>query len=92
MSLTGTDAYRDAGALPPLVRRAVEAARRHGFAFSCRPEQGRLLRVLAAGATHRIGETGTGYGVGPAWLATGALPGDWRLPADPSPGRGRGSA
>ncbi|MFE3203241.1 hypothetical protein [Embleya sp. NPDC059237] len=53
----------------------MEAARRHGFAFSCRPEQGRLLQVLAAGATHRIGETGTGYGVGPAWLASGALPG-----------------
>ncbi|MFI1582635.1 hypothetical protein [Embleya sp. NPDC020630] len=45
MSLTGTDAYRDHDALPPLLRRTVEAARRHGFAFSCRPEQGRLLQL-----------------------------------------------
>ncbi|WP_331769908.1 class I SAM-dependent methyltransferase (plasmid) [Embleya sp. NBC_00888] len=76
MSLQGTDAYQDDDdTIPTLVRRAVRAARRHGFAFSCRPEQGRLLRVLAAGATRRIGETGTGYGVGLAWLASGAASG-----------------
>lgn len=74
MSLQGTDAYRDDDTLPPLVRRAVEAARGHGFAFSCRPEQGRLLRVLAAGAARAIAETGTGCGVGLAWLASGAAP------------------
>jgi predicted O-methyltransferase YrrM len=72
MSLQGTDAYRDAEDLPALVQRAVLAARRQGFAFSCRPEQGRLLKVLAAGAPNRIGETGTGCGVGLAWLASGA--------------------
>jgi predicted O-methyltransferase YrrM len=72
MSLHGTDAYGTADGLPPLVLRAVAAARRHGFEFSCRPEQGRLLRVLAGGARHRIGETGTGCGVGLAWLASGA--------------------
>ncbi|MGW9211413.1 O-methyltransferase [Embleya sp. NPDC055664] len=92
MSLTGTDAYRDADALPPLVRRAVEAARRHGFAFSCRPEQGRLLQVLAAGATHRIGETGTGYGVGLAWLASGALPGTRLVSVERDPDRARVAA
>ncbi|MFF5144758.1 O-methyltransferase [Streptomyces sp. NPDC013157] len=75
MSLQGTDAYRDDHTLPPLVQRAVEAARTHGFAFSCRPEQGRLLQVLAAGALHSIAETGTGCGVGLAWLASGAAPG-----------------
>jgi predicted O-methyltransferase YrrM len=72
MTLDGTHAYAGVRDLPPLVRRAVRAAREQGFAFSCRPEQGRLLRVLAGGATARIGETGTGCGVGLAWLASGA--------------------
>ncbi|MER7718675.1 class I SAM-dependent methyltransferase [Streptomyces flaveolus] len=73
MSLSGTDAYDTvAGLLPPLVRRAVAAARAHGFPYSCRPEQGRLLHALAGGARGVIGETGTGCGVGLAWLASGA--------------------
>jgi predicted O-methyltransferase YrrM len=76
MSPHGTDAYRDDdGSLPGLVVSAVAAARAHGFAFSCRPEQGRLLQLLAAGASHGIAETGTGCGVGLAWLASGARPG-----------------
>ncbi|WP_191873925.1 O-methyltransferase [Streptomyces filipinensis] len=75
MSLRGTEAHRDDDALPALVRRAVGAARGHGFAYSCRPEQGRLLQVLAAGAPHGIAETGTGCGVGLAWLASGSRPG-----------------
>ncbi|MDX3745749.1 O-methyltransferase [Streptomyces sp. AK08-02] len=75
MSLQGTDAYQDNNTIPALVQRAVRAARHHGFAFSCRPEQGRLLQVLAAGASRRIGETGTGCGVGLAWLASGAVNG-----------------
>jgi predicted O-methyltransferase YrrM len=60
--------------LPPLVERAVSVARREGFANSCRPEHGRLLFALASGA-EMIGETGTGCGVGLAWLASGAPPG-----------------
>jgi predicted O-methyltransferase YrrM len=56
------------------VERAVDLARRNGFACSCRPEHGRLLYALAAGAG-KIGETGTGCGVGLAWLASGARPG-----------------
>ncbi|MFI0570095.1 O-methyltransferase [Streptomyces tendae] len=76
MSLQGTDAHRNAeGTLPALVARAVAAARAHGFPYSCRPEQGRLLRLLAAGAPRGIAETGTGCGVGLAWLALGAPPG-----------------
>ncbi|MEQ6027658.1 class I SAM-dependent methyltransferase [Streptomyces salinarius] len=76
MSPHGTDAYRDDDAtLPALVVSAVAAARAHGFAFSCRPEQGRLLQLLAAGASHGIAETGTGCGVGLAWLASGVRPG-----------------
>jgi len=60
--------------LPPLVERAVDLARQEGFACSCRPEHRRLLFALAAGA-EVIGETGTGCGVGLAWLASGARPG-----------------
>ncbi|MFF4727007.1 O-methyltransferase [Streptomyces mirabilis] len=77
MSISGTDAHAatDPTTLPPLVRRALVAARRHGFAHACRPEQGRLLQALAGGARDRIGETGTGCGVGLAWLASGAREG-----------------
>jgi predicted O-methyltransferase YrrM len=74
VSPQGTAAYDGLTDLPPLVERAVDLARREGFANSCRPEHGRLLHALAAGAG-RIGETGTGCGVGLAWLATGARPG-----------------
>jgi len=77
MSPQGTAAYHGLTDLPPLVERAVSVARRAGFANSCRPEHGRLLRALAAGA-EKIGETGTGCGVGLAWLASGARP-DARL-------------
>ena len=74
MSPEGTAAYDGLTDLPPLVERAVDLARRLGFANSCRPEHGRLLHALAAGAG-TIGETGTGCGVGLAWLASGARPG-----------------
>jgi predicted O-methyltransferase YrrM len=59
--------------LPPLVRAAVEAARAMGFESSCLPSHGRLLQVLAGGVGEGvIGETGTGAGVGLAWIASGA--------------------
>ncbi len=85
---TGTDAYRGLTGLPPLVERAVAAARRAGFRTSCLPSHGRLLQLLAAGIGEGvIGETGTGCGVGLAWLASGARTGvrlvsvehDWLL-------------
>ena len=83
MSPKGTAAYDGLTGLPPLVERAVSIAQRAGFANSCRPEQGRLLFALAAGA-QLIGETGTGCGVGLAWLASGARPGkSGGTPADP---------
>jgi predicted O-methyltransferase YrrM len=76
MTVSGTAAYDQCVDLPPFVAAAVEAARRVGFGQSCRPEQGRLLRVLAGGVgAGVIGETGTGCGVGLAWLACGAHPG-----------------
>ncbi|WP_327640730.1 class I SAM-dependent methyltransferase [Kribbella sp. NBC_00482] len=76
MSKDGTAQYEDAGELPSLVREALLLAERMEFSNSCRPEQGRLLAVLAAGRTGGvIGETGTGCGVGLAWLVSGSGPG-----------------
>jgi predicted O-methyltransferase YrrM len=74
MSPNGTASYDSVTDLPLLVRRAVDLARQEGFPHSCRPEHGRLLFALAAGAD-LIGETGTGCGVGLAWLASGARQG-----------------
>jgi predicted O-methyltransferase YrrM len=74
MAIDGTASYAGEPDLPPLVRRAVDVARRAGFANSCRPEHGRLLHALARGAD-AIGETGTGCGVGLAWLVSGARAG-----------------
>lgn len=59
---------------PPLVARAEAAAERLGFERSSTPEAGRLLHVLATqrGRT-RVGEIGTGAGIGAAWIVS-ALP------------------
>jgi predicted O-methyltransferase YrrM len=71
--------------LPPLVIRAQALAQRVGFALTreeagpdrpsaCLPGTGRFLAVLAAGCTGgRIGELGTGAGIGAAWIAS-AMP------------------
>jgi predicted O-methyltransferase YrrM len=57
---------------PPLVRRALAAADRVGFTRSCMPEVGRLLHLLAAQrGRSRVGEIGTGAGVGAAWIVSG---------------------
>ena len=48
---------------------------RSAFEQSCIPEFGRLLKDLAAGIEGGvIGETGTGYGVGSAWIISGMQP------------------
>lgn len=86
MSPHGTASYESLTDLPPLVERAVDLARREGFANSCRPEHGRLLYALAAGAG-TIGETGTGCGVGLAWLASGARPGTRLVSVERDPAR-----
>jgi predicted O-methyltransferase YrrM len=75
MSISGTAAYDTRDDLPPRVAAAVALARAAQFPYSCLPEQGELLRILARGVGPAvIGETGTGYGVGLAWLTTGAHP------------------
>jgi predicted O-methyltransferase YrrM len=93
MSLDGTRAHATtADALPPLVATAVAAAERLGFGYSCRPEHGRLLQALASGAT-RIGETGTGCGVGLAWLASGMRrPGAVAVSVERDPARAQAAA
>lgn len=73
MAIDGTAAYDGLSHLPGLVAAAVRQANALGFGFSCRPEQGRLLKVLAAGRRGGvIGETGTGCGVGLGWMASEA--------------------
>jgi predicted O-methyltransferase YrrM len=72
----GTASYEREVGLPPLVERAVELARFMDFAFSCHPAQGRLLSLLVAGRPGGvIGETGTGCGVGLAWMLSASAPG-----------------
>ena len=57
------------------MTRALALERELGFERSCIPEVGRLLHVLAAqrGRT-RVGELGTGCGVGAAWIVSGLPP------------------
>ena len=92
MSVDGTRAHLSGpGDLPPLVERAALTATRLGFRHSCRPEHGRLLQALAAGA-ERIGETGTGCGVGLAWLVSGMRNGASAVSVESDAGRARAAA
>lgn len=76
---------------PPLVMQANALARQVGFALTreeagdgaipscCLPGVGRILAVLAASChAGRIGEIGTGVGVGSAWMAS-SMPADCTL-------------
>ena len=59
---------------PPLVQRALALERELGFERSCIREVGLLLHVFAAQRGRmRVGELGTGCGVGAAWIVS-ALP------------------
>jgi predicted O-methyltransferase YrrM len=61
--------------LPPLVERALALAERTGFPRSCSAEMGRLLQVLAGRrGLERVGEIGTGCGVGSAWILSALDP------------------
>ena len=76
--------------VPPRVAAAYALARRVGFpvtreeagpdrASACLPGVGRFLAVLAAGCVGgRVGELGTGAGIGTTWLAS-AMPVDCTL-------------
>lgn len=76
MAIGGNTAYDQVTFLPRLVSEAVALADSMNFDNSCAPEQGRLLSVLAGGRIGgRIGETGTGCGVGLAWMIEATDPG-----------------
>lgn len=58
--------------VPPRVVAAERAAAEAGFKKSCIPEVGRLLSLAAAAKPDGvIAESGTGSGVGTAWLHSG---------------------
>ncbi|PRY01599.1 O-methyltransferase [Allonocardiopsis opalescens] len=58
--------------VPPRVAAAERAAAEAGFEHSCIPEVGRLLGLAAAAKPHGVvAESGTGSGVGTAWLHSG---------------------
>jgi predicted O-methyltransferase YrrM len=60
---------------PPLVSRALDLAASLAFERSCSVETGRLLHVLAGtGGRLRVAETGTGAGVGAAWMLSALDP------------------
>ncbi|MFF8421825.1 O-methyltransferase [Streptomyces sp. NPDC015680] len=59
-------------AVPPRVVTAERVASEAGFKKSCIPEVGRLLKLAAAAKPDGvIAESGTGSGVGTAWLHSG---------------------
>jgi demethylmenaquinone methyltransferase/2-methoxy-6-polyprenyl-1,4-benzoquinol methylase len=62
--------------LPELVRVAHERAEEVGFDYSCDPDVGQLLAVLAARVPEggRILAIGTGLGAGVGWLVSGLGP------------------
>jgi predicted O-methyltransferase YrrM len=80
-------------ALPPLVRRAQERAAELGFERSCSPETGALLHVLSGmRGLARVGETGTGVGVGAAWIVSALSPAATFVTAEIDPDRARAAA
>lgn len=58
--------------VPSRVVAAERIASELGFELSCIPEVGRLLKVATASKPHGVvAESGTGSGVGTAWLHSG---------------------
>ncbi|MCC5636931.1 class I SAM-dependent methyltransferase [Nostoc sp. CHAB 5844] len=66
---------RAIASIPSLVNKAESLAAQMNFTQSSLPEVGRLLRVLTTHITHgRIGEIGSGCGVGAAWIVSALHP------------------
>src|SRR6266536_2982316 len=74
MASNGVEAHDRCGfELPGMVQAALRRAREMEFTNACLPEQGRLLELLARGRSGgRIGECGTGCGIGLAWMVSAA--------------------
>lgn len=67
--------YHARSYVPPRVQRAQALVQQFSFTKSSLPEVGRLLATLAAAIPQgRIGEIGTGCGVGTAWMASALGP------------------
>jgi predicted O-methyltransferase YrrM len=93
MAVGGNTAYASITDLTPLVGAAVELATSRSFDHSCDPAQGRLLSVLARGHVGgRIGETGTGCGVGLAWMLDATDESTSIVSVERDPGRAAASA
>ena len=71
--------------IPAVVARALDAARRRGYASFRRHETGRLLAALAASREGVVAEFGTGCGVGTAWLRSGVRNGTQIVSAELDP-------
>lgn len=75
-------------AQPPWVHEAKVLATRLGFDTKCSDEAGSLLRLLAATRPGgRIGEIGSGCGVGTAWLLSGCAPNSQLITVERQPAR-----
>lgn len=75
MSQGGTSAHAAEPELPELVARAIALADSLAFDNSCLPAQGRLLQAMVRDRPGIVvGETGTGCGVGLAWIVDAASP------------------
>jgi predicted O-methyltransferase YrrM len=93
VTVHGNTAYAGLEHLPRLVEAAVALAASQGFDHSCAPQQGRLLSVLARGhAGGRVGETGTGCGVGLAWMIDATGPGTSFVSVEIDTGRAEAAA
>ena len=69
------DTFTKCHPVPARVLHAVAAAKALAFPYCVHPATGRLLAALAAGIGGGvIGETGTGTGVGVAWMLSSAGP------------------
>ena len=80
-------------AVPATVEAALRLAVRAGFEYSCTEPVGRLLATLALSrAGGRIAESGTGFGVGTAWLHSGLHPSSQLFTVEREPERARSAA
>jgi predicted O-methyltransferase YrrM len=78
-------------ATPQLVAAARALAAELGFDHSCSAGTGRLLATLAASVTGTVGESGTGCGVGTAWLRSGLRNGSRIVTVERDPARAAGA-
>jgi predicted O-methyltransferase YrrM len=82
----------DAPAEPAGVTAARALAAELDFGHSCSTGTGRLLATLAAATTGTVGESGTGCGVGTAWMRSRLRPPARIVTVERDPARAAGAA